>query len=272
MWAQMQALLDSWFHYPGLGAGLMAIGVALAIAFGAVWLLAHWPPLFKRPWLWAVAVFSAFFTLLALVFVQTPLQWWLGEGVSNLWDQSTIYDWLLLVGIPHILVSGLVQEGAKMVPMVAWWWRSGRSITPRMGLAIGALAGAGFGIFEATWIHGQIFQSGWTWDLIGSQGFVALAGFWERFWTVAFHIGVSALVGYGLAKGKGWQFYLIGAGLHTLVNYAVLPYAKGQMTFNQVEIYIAVLAFVVTAVLMWLRWQETRQGPDATVAEAAETD
>jgi len=262
MWAYMQAYLESWFNFSGLGAGLMLIGIALAIGFGAVWLLAHWPPLFKKHWLWAVAVFSAFFTLLAIVFVQIPLQWWLGEGFGNAWNQQTLYDWLLLVGIPQILVTGLVQEGAKMVPMVAWWWRSGRKITPRMGLAIGALAGAGFGVFEAVWAHNQIFLSGWTWSLVGSDGLIALGGFWDRFWVIAFHTGISAFVGYGLAKGKGWQCYLIAAVMHTLINYIILPYNKGQMTFGQVEIYVAVVAVIVTAVLMWLRWQETREEPD----------
>ncbi len=266
MWAQMQSYLDSWFHYTGVSADLIVIGIALAIGFGAVWLLAHWPPLFKQHWLWAVAVFSAFFTLLAVVFIQVPLRWWIGEGITSYWDNQTIYDWLLLVGLPQLIISGLVQEGAKMVPMVAWWWRAGKTITPRMGLAIGALAGAGFGIFEAASAHNQLFELGWTWSLVGSQGLTALAGFWERFWIVGFHISVSALVGYGLAKGKGWQFYLIAAALHTLVNFVALPYAKGQLNVNQVEICVAVVAFVVTAVLMWLRWQETRPGPETPPA------
>jgi len=50
-----------------------AWGIGLAIAFGAVWLAGYRPPLFKKPWLWAVLVGSAFLTLAALCFIQIPL-------------------------------------------------------------------------------------------------------------------------------------------------------------------------------------------------------
>jgi RsiW-degrading membrane proteinase PrsW (M82 family) len=158
------------------------------------------------------------------------------------------------------LLSGLVQEGAKMVPMVFWWWRSGRSIDPRLGLAIGAVAGAGFGIFEAFWVHGVVLGSGWTIDVVSQYGFQGISPFWERFMTVAFHIAASSLAGYGLAKGLGWQFYLIAAGIHSLLNYGVLPYSKGYFNVNQVEIYVTVMALLVTLVVMWLRW---RKGEEA---------
>ena len=133
LWNSMYAYLKSWFIYPDLAGHLLVVGIALAIVFGAIWLLAHWPPLFKKPWLWAVAVVSAFLTLLAIVFVQIPLQYYVGKALEHFWSQTTLTDWLYLAGIPQILISGLVQEGAKMVPMVVWWWRSGRSIDPETG-------------------------------------------------------------------------------------------------------------------------------------------
>jgi RsiW-degrading membrane proteinase PrsW (M82 family) len=151
LWETMQEFFKSWFIFPGLEAQLMLVGIGLALAFGAFWLITHWPPLFKRHWLWAVGVFSAFFTLLAVVYVQIPLQYYSGQALTNFWDDGTLMDWLLLAGLPTILLSGLVQEGAKMVPMVVWWRRSDRKIDPKLGLAIGAIAGAGFGIFEAFW-------------------------------------------------------------------------------------------------------------------------
>jgi hypothetical protein len=40
----------SWFANPSL------IGIGLALAFGTIWLVGYWPPLFRRPWLWAVLV------------------------------------------------------------------------------------------------------------------------------------------------------------------------------------------------------------------------
>jgi hypothetical protein len=261
MWEYMMVFLKSWFVYSGLSWDWILIAIGLGLVFGAVWLLGHWPPLFKQSWLWAVAAFSAFFTLLAVVFVQIPLQVWTGQALVHFWSQETLVTWLLLAGIPQVLLSGLVQEGAKMVPMVFWWWRSGRSISPRLGLAIGALAGAGLGIFEAVWAHGRIFAAGWTVQALSTDGFIGIAGFWERFFAVGFHIAVSALVGYGLAKGKGWQVYLIAAGLHTLLNYGAVITQKGYFNVVQVETYVAVFTVIVAAVLFWLRWQVTAEEP-----------
>ena len=50
------------------------IGIGLAIAFGAVWLAAYWPPLFRVYWLWAVLALSAFLTLLdSILGTTTPI-------------------------------------------------------------------------------------------------------------------------------------------------------------------------------------------------------
>jgi len=165
--------------------------------------------------------------------------------------------WLLLAGIPLMLLTGLVQEGSKLVPVVVYWRRSGRNIDPKLGLAIGAVAGAGFAIFEAQYFHNLIFASGWTWEWVQAYGFVALLPFWERFFTVAAHIAFSALAGYGLARGRGWQFYLIASGLHALLNYGAVLWQAGLLTDLHVEIYVAVIAVVVTAWALWLRWRKT---------------
>jgi hypothetical protein len=255
MWQQMITFLKSWFIFPTLKPEWLLIAVGLAIVFGAVWLLSHWPPLFKRPWLWAVAVGSAFLALLAVVFVQIPLQKWSGDAIGHFWSLQTITAWLWLASVPGILLSGLVQEGAKMVPMVAWWWRSGRSLDTRLGLGVGAVAGAAFGIFEAFWVHATVLSSGWNWHMVQTTGYQALLPFWERFFTVGAHTAMSALAGYGLARGLGWQFYLIAAGLHSILNYAVILLGIHKLTANQVEIYVAALAVMMTAAVLWLRWK-----------------
>ena len=234
-----------------------ALGIGLAVAFGAIWLAGYRPPLVKRPWLWAVLVGSAILTLAAASFIQIPLQVLAGTALGHFWSQEVLERWILLAGIPQIFLSGLVQEGAKLVPVVVYWWRSGKNIDPKLGLAIGAVAGAGFGIFEAQWAHNLIFASGWTWGAVQTGGFMALAGFWERFFTVAAHTAFSALAGYGLAKGWGWQFYLTAACLHGLLNYSVALLRAGLFTAVHVEIYVAVLAVLVTAWALWLRWRKT---------------
>jgi RsiW-degrading membrane proteinase PrsW (M82 family) len=262
MWQQMVSFLKPWFIIHNLSLERLLITIGLAVTFGAVWLLAHWPPLFKRHWLWAVAVVSAFLTLLAVVFIQIPLQTWAGQALLHFWSPQTLAGWIYLAAIPQILLSGLVQEGAKMVPMVAWWWRRGRQLDPKMGLAIGAVAGAGFGIYEAFWVHTNVLGP-FSWQAVQTAGFQALLPFWERFFTVGAHVAMAALSGYGLAKGWGWQFYLIASGMHAVLNYSVILVGTGKLTTNQVEIYIAVMAVVYTAVIMWLRWWKTEEEPSA---------
>jgi RsiW-degrading membrane proteinase PrsW (M82 family) len=234
-----------------------AWGIGLALIFGAIWLAGYWPPLFRKPWLWAVLVSSAIIALAAAAFIQIPLQVLAGQALNHFWSEEVLARWILIAGIPQILLSGLVQEGAKLVPVVVYWWRSGRNIDPKLGLAIGAVAGAGFGMFEAQWAHNTIFASGWTWEAVQTGGFIALAGFWERFFVVGFHTAASALAGYGLAKGWGWQFYLIASFLHAFLNYSAVLLRSGVFTVIELEVYVAVLAVLVAAWALWLRWRKT---------------
>jgi RsiW-degrading membrane proteinase PrsW (M82 family) len=232
-------------------------GIGLAIGFGAVWLAAYWPPSVKRPWLWVVAVVSAFLTLTAISFIQGPLQNEIGRAFGRFWSTDTLMRWILLAYVPIILLSGLVQEGAKLVPLVAYWWHKGRNIEPKLGLIIGAVAGAGFGVFEAQWALNSVFASGFTWTTVQTYGFVAILPFWERFFVVASHIAFSALAGYGLAKGWGWQFYLIVSALHAALNYGAVLYQTGHLSPLYTEIYVAAIAVAVTAWVLWLRWRKT---------------
>jgi len=248
---QMVGFFVSWFANPS------AWGIGLAVIFGVVWLACYWPPLFKKPWAWAVLVTSAILSWAAVAFIQIPLQLWSGQALNHFWSQEILMSWLLLAGIPAILLSGLVQEGAKLVPIVIYWWRKGKNIDPKLGLAIGAVAGAGFGILEAQWVHNAIFASGWSWEGVQTGGLIALAGFWERFFAVAFHIAASALAGYGLAKGWGWQFYLIASFLHAFLNYSVILLQSELITVIQLEIFVAVWAVLVTAGALWLRWRKS---------------
>ena len=234
-----------------------ALGIGLAIAFGAIWLAPYRPPLRSRPDLWPIFVASAFLALAAASFIQIPLQLLAGQALGNFWSQEVLMSRILLFGIPQILLSGLVQEGAKLVPIVFYWRREGKKLDPKMGLMVGAVAGAGFGMFEAQWVHNIIFASGWGWEAVQTGGFMALAGFGERFFVVAAHTAFSALAGYGLAKGRGWQFYLIASGLHALLNYSAALMQAGTLTIIQLEIYVAVVAMSVTGWALWIRRRET---------------
>ena len=251
MLQQMVSFFTSWFINPN------GWGIGLAIIFGAVWLASYWPPLFqKHRWHWSVLIFiavlviSAILTLIAVVFIQVPLQDLSFQGLNSLWGREIVMSWLLLTGIPAMLLSGLVQEGAKLVPIVAYWWRQDRNIDPKLGLAIGAVAGAGFGAFEAQWVHNSIFAAGWSWDMVQTGGIMTLAPFWERFFIVAFNTSVSALAGYGLARGWGWQFYLLAALLHAFINYSSIFFQTGVMDAVRMEIFVASCALLVTYVAL----------------------
>ena len=98
--------------------------------------------------------------------------------------------------------------------------------------------------------------SGWTWDLVRTEGVIALAGFWERFFTIGFHTGASALAAYGLSKGKGVQFYFLAVIAHAVLNYSVLMVQKGIFSFVFAEVYIAIIALFITGVTIWLRWRK----------------
>jgi RsiW-degrading membrane proteinase PrsW (M82 family) len=167
---------------------------------------------------------------------------------------------LLLTGIPLVLISGLVQEGAKLFPTVIYWQYHGRKIDPKLGLTLGAMAGAGFGIIEAQWIHNMIFAAGWTPEIASTLGITAYAGFWERFFTVCFHISVSALAGWGLARGWGWQFYLIASFAHGFVNYSAILTQTGVFNTLMAEIFIALCAVIVFMIVIQLRWRKSDSG------------
>ncbi|HEY96862.1 MAG TPA: hypothetical protein G4O16_01620 [Dehalococcoidia bacterium] len=253
-------ILETWFSYPYLNGDYIFYGIVIAFVIGAIWLLSHWPPLKKHPWLWAVAVASAFVTLLAFVFIEVPVRSAVQIYIlEKIWDAWTLSDWLLLSTIPFVLIIGLVQEGAKMVPMVFWWARSGRNISPRIGLAIGAMAGAGFGVFQAIWLNNQAILPtvGLPWDAasLGFEG--GFAAYWEIFFMVGFHVAASAIAGYGLAKGKGLGLYLLAALLHAIVSYGTILQIELDLSILQIEMYIAGIAVLVTAGILMYRWRKT---------------
>lgn len=236
--------------------------IILAIAFGIIWFACFWPPLIKKPWHWAMVVGGGFITLFFVSFMQIPLQEFFGKAMLNAWGSETLTDWLLLSGIPTVFFYGFIQEGAKLIPVVIYWWRKRMKIDHRLGLTLGAAVGVGFGILEAQWIHNLVFAMGWSWDAVRISGIEALYPFIERFFIVAFSTGSTALAGYGLAKGKGWQFYLIVAVLHMLLNYSIFLVQKEILTVGGAEIVIALISTMVIGVALWLRWRKSTTSED----------
>lgn len=237
----------NWFSNPNFAA------MGLAILLGLFWYALYLPPLRGYGFLWAVGVVSAVLTLLAIVIVQMPLQALTGSLLARTFDPATITRWLYILGIPQILLSGFVQEAAKLVPILVVWHRAERYLDPKVGLIIGAVAGLGFGIFEAMWALNQAYAAGWTWSLVATTGFSGLMPVWERFFAIGGHVAFSALVGYGLARERGWAFYLIAAGLHSLMNYTVILLQAGLISVTTVQLLIAFVAVGASAWVLFLR-------------------
>ncbi len=205
-----------------------------------------------------IMVISAFLALLAASFIQIPWQLTTGRALVGFWGEDAVMRNVLVMGIPAVLISGFVQEAAKLAPILFLYKRRGSRITPLTGLMMGAAAGAGFAVFEAQWVHNMMLASGWSWEWAQDIGLLGFVGIWERFVTVPSHIAFSALAGYGLVVGKGWRFYVIVSLLHAFLNYSAVLMRGGVLSVVQVEIYATVYASAVTAWALRLRWRRLR--------------
>jgi hypothetical protein len=268
LWNTITAYLQPRFDYYGVGGNLILISAGLALAFGIIWLLGHRPPIIREPLLWVTAIASALLTVIATAFIFIPLNYYYAQWLGNTFDAGTLADMVLVWSIPIVLVIGLVQEGAKMIPML--FWRTGDEKPDiRFSMMIGAVAGAGYGIFEAFYSYNQVFKTGWGWSNVTTGGITALLPFWIYFWMIACHIGISVLVGYGLGKGKGGGFYVLAAFLHALVSYAAILATIGNITGNQLGIIIAAAGIIIIGISLWLRWRKYEEAEPDTVTETA---
>ena len=246
---QSLAFFANWFSNPNFTA------MGIAIVMGIIWYAAYRPPVRGGyGFLWLVMAASAILTLLAIVTIQMPLQALVGQLLTRAFAPDILVTWLYILGIPQVALSGLVQEGSKMIPMLFIWQRSERNLDAKVGLLIGAAAGLGFGVFEALWTLNQAYAAGWTLSTAQAGGFLGLAPVWERFFVIAGHTAFSALAGYGLATERGWIFYLIAAALHTLVNYTVVLLQSGLIGASTVEILVALVAAGATAWVLYIRY------------------
>jgi len=254
---QMLAFLVSFFSINTNILGIILVWV-LALVFGAIWLACYRPPLISRPWLWVVLAAGAILAPIAIAITAFPLRSGISWVYSSFWSQETLAQWSLLVSLPWVYIFGLVQEGFKLLPVVIYWWCNGRDIEPKLGLAAGAASGAGFGILEAQWSLNYLLASGWTWGRVQVGGLVALAGFWESFFVIGVHVASCALAGWGLARGRGWQFYLLAAFVFLFPTYSYVLVGKGVVTGIQAEILIAVWALIATGLVLWLRERKSK--------------
>lgn len=262
MWELTADSFISGFVYPRLLWNDVLLSLTLGTLFSAIWFIPYWTSLLRTRLAWGVLAFSAFFTWFAVWFIQTPLQYWTGLALNHFFSQRVLTDWILLAGIPQILLSGIVQEAAKLVPVIFAWTRKGRNITPREGLLMGAVAGLGFGLFEVVYFINRILIVIPDWEYVSAGSYIA---FLERLLALGFHISVSALAGWGLAKGKGWRFYLLASFLHGLLNYGIIVRNAADLSVVQTEIYIAAITLPLAGLVLWLRWKKADEDGDVSL-------
>lgn len=231
-------------------------GILLAIVFGAICIACFYPPLLKRLWLLEILAGSAIITLLAVSFIQIPIRNAIGKDMTELLTEANIIRSLLLNGIPIVIVVGLVQEGAKLVSPAIYWLFKKRTVDPKLMIIVGAMAGAGFGIFEAQYLHNVYITSGWNFGLLHDEGLIMLLPFIGTFLTIAFHTGTCALTSYGLARGFGWLAYPVIAIVDAIMQYSNYLAISGIVSNVAMGIYVAFFAVLVMASALWLRWKK----------------
>ena len=250
----IQNFKSAFIFSPGHSSTLILLAITFGIVLGGIWLALFWPPMFKKPWLWVVIIVSAIFTWTARAFVQTPLMIWSQEVGNNLWDPAKLnyIDLILLVGIPQMLFVGIVQEAAKFVPVLF----SKRSLTPKFGLMLGAVSGAGFGILET--INKINMNSVYRWNWL-PQG-VGQSGILSSVTSIIFHTASTALLGYGLTKRKAWLYFMIVVLAHGFGDYvSIILQRNNRLTTIQVDLLIGILLLAITIVVLWLRWHKTKE-------------
>jgi hypothetical protein len=150
--------------------------------FGAFWLILLSPLGIKRPSRWLLFLVGAFLFAPSIALVQLRLQGEISRLLATLVGTEAYRRDILILSIPAVLLSGVIQEAAKFVPIVVYAYVIRKQkLMPRFTLSMGALVGAGYGVVEAQWLINAIFAAGFSFDLVSVYGLVALAGFWERF-------------------------------------------------------------------------------------------
>jgi RsiW-degrading membrane proteinase PrsW (M82 family) len=255
-----QQILAFFVSFFSVNPSILGITVAwiLALVFGAIWLACYRPQLISRPWLWAVFAAGAVLAPIAIAVTAFPIRFGALWVYKSIWSQETLTQWALLASLPSMYLFGLVREGFKLLPVVVYWWRNGRDIEPKLGLTAGAVSGAGFGILEAQWTLNYVFATGWSWEYVQMKGITALGGFWETFFVIGVNVASCALAGWGLTRGRWWQFYLLAALVYLIPNYSYVLVSKGLITGVQAELLIAAWALIATGVVLWLRERKSK--------------
>lgn len=188
-----------------------------------------------KPWWWWAVVGGAIAFPLTMQ-IQPPIQLAYAKQVIPFIKDILPVE---VYSIPSVWISGLVQEALKIIPilLIMKVWH----LKLRDTVAAGAGAGVGFGVTEAIMLVAI--------PLAAQSGF-ATGAVIERLVAIPFHVLASALVALGLALRKGWQYYLLAATAHGLLNYSVVLVGMWYLDTNGMLIWCLAIDLLMAA-LLW---------------------
>ncbi|OGO15658.1 MAG: hypothetical protein A2Z02_01110 [Chloroflexi bacterium RBG_16_48_7] len=254
---QMFQLFTSFYRLPEAPVGWILFAFGLALVFGAIWIAGFWPPLFKNWRLWLVLAGGIILPTIALSFIQLPLQNVVSQPVIALlgkYLQNIAVN--LITGLLMAIISGLILQGVLLIPVIYYRLNRPDEFTPRFGLMVGALSGAAFGILQAYSLFSKFVEIGLVPILQANP--ISYLAFVDTFFAVALFAGTTALAGYALAKGKGWQAYLIFAGVNAVYDYISLIMSAKIISLWAAEAIVTLLALAAIGLALWLYWKKTR--------------
>lgn len=210
---------------------------------------------------------------LAISLVQVPLQ----MGLSRWMMANVATANQVVLGLPAILASGLVQEPVKFLAASAGVIPAALDAGGEPGRAtaaagdasagdagaravaraifLGAVAGAGFGFFEAALDLSVVFAGAAAPGAAGGhpQVFAALAVV-ERVSAILFHLSTTGVVIYAWTRGVGKGLAVLGVMslVHGFLNLAALLTARSGMGAFFIEAVVAVSALAVFSLLLYL--------------------
>lgn len=211
-------------------------GLMLLVAVG--WLLFLGRDSYRDKWSYVLFVIGGCLYPL-IYYIQVPIQQ--SYAINYLTPIMQSGGSIVLPAAIPALVSGIVQESLKILPLVfaAYILRPKAFVL----ISIGAFIGAGFGFVEACYISGPVFQA-----RLLTNTLVA-----ERVFALLFHIVTGAILGYGFARRKWWMYWLIAIGFHSLANYLIVFVAMQVISVGGLQAILAVYDLLLLANMFLLQ-------------------
>jgi len=162
---------------------------------------------------------------------QFPLQKWysLTYLIPHVQGGGSLY----LYGIVLPLLSGLIQETLKLIPIaLIFFWRRPKQL---YSVAVGLFCGLGFGLYEACSLTGADYQTGmmtiFSWGVLG------------QIFSIIFHMTSGAAMGYGLNRGFGYltRIWIVVVLVHTLSKYLLVFLQEGVIDIGVFEFLVAII-------------------------------